>query len=382
MIEQFVNLLSKLSTVQQAIGVVMVAAFIVQLLYWFIVYVRPAFYKHQKATDSLVPVSIIICARNEADNLKRFLPSVLNQDYPNFEVILVNDASIDNTEEVLFELKKQHPHLYVTHIRPDSRFQHGKKLAVSIGIKAAKNEHLLFTDADCEPASNQWAKHMMQSFGPETEIVLGYGKHRKGAGLVNRLVRLETLYTAMQYFGFAKAGMPYMGVGRNLAYKKEVFYRNGGFKGHTHILSGDDDLMVNKAATKTNTASCLHPEAFTVSETQKRFGKWFKTKRRHLSSSVYYRVLHKLILFLEPFSKILFYFAIAAWCMLTGLYISGLLLLLIHILLRFIILLANSIRFKEKYVLLLWPAFDIFIPAIYFLISLLNKVKPKNITWK
>ncbi len=198
-------------------------------------------------------VSVIICARNEADNLNNFLPSVLEQDYPDFEVIVVNDCSEDHTDDVLGKFLMQYPRLKISTITKDPKFSHNKKFAQFIGIKAAKNEILLFTDADCQPESDKWIGQMASHFNDKTDFVIGYGGYLREKGLLNKYICYESTAIAMQYFGMAIRGVPYMGVGRNLSYRRSVFFANKGFGSHNHIISGDDDLFVNSHANRENT---------------------------------------------------------------------------------------------------------------------------------
>lgn len=255
-----------------------------------------------------LPVSVVIAAQNEAKNLGKFLPLVLRQNYPDFEVIVVNDASTDNTKAVLLEMQRSHPHLKVVHHYPTDSYSGNKKKAISRGIAKAKNEHLIFTDADCEPASEVWLAAMANGFTQVKKIVLGYGKYRKIPGsFLNKLIRFETLLTAIQYFSYAKAGMPYMGVGRNLGYTKTLFGENGKFHDHGHIRSGDDDLFVNAMANGQNTALCFAPKSFTISEPKKSYRGWFRQKRRHISTASRYKPLHKLLLGVFYLSQAFFY---------------------------------------------------------------------------
>ena len=235
-------------------------SFLLQLLfncfYYLGIYFRFIFYKKKAfcCTCAQEPVSVIICARNEADNLDNYLPVILSQDYPDYEVIVVNDCSTDNSDIILKKYLEQYPQLRISTIKEDKKFSHGKKLAVTIGIKAAKYDRLLFTDGDCKPESNQWLSLMAANFSADTSIVLGYGGYFPQPGLLNKYIRYDTLMIALQYFSFALCKIPYMGVGRNLAYKRSLFYAGKGFSTHFHLASGDDDLFVNENATKTNTA--------------------------------------------------------------------------------------------------------------------------------
>lgn len=281
----------------------------VQLFYILFFYVRLARYqsKGELPKDALPPVSIIICARNEDTNLKKNLPRIFAQDYPQFEVIVVDDNSEDSTTEYLFFLSQKEPRLKRTSTRNSNRMMAGKKFPLTLGLKAAAHDIVLLTDADCYPATDQWLREMMHGYANGCEIVLGYGAYEKQSGRLNRRVRYETVTSAIQYLSFALAGVPYMGVGRNLSYQKQLFFNTNGFFDHRHLPSGDDDLFINKVATRRNTAIVIKPEAFTYSEPKETWQDWREQKTRHMSTARYYRTRHKIWLGLQPITHIVFY---------------------------------------------------------------------------
>jgi cellulose synthase/poly-beta-1,6-N-acetylglucosamine synthase-like glycosyltransferase len=258
------------------------------------------------------PVSLIICAKNEDENLTEFLPKILSQDYPEFEVIVVNDCSYDNTENVIDEFAKIFPNLRKANIKEDPYYKHGKKFAMLVGIKAAKHNRLVFTDADCYPASDQWLKETAAGFTLNREIVLGYGAYEKQKGFLNRLIRFDTFIIAVQYLSAALKNRPYMGVGRNLAYTKELFFNEKGFSKHYHIDSGDDDLFVNNAATDSNTNVCIQANSVTYSKPEKTFKQWNFQKSRHLSTAPLYSSSTKSRLAFNYFSQYFFYITLFA----------------------------------------------------------------------
>lgn len=279
-----------------------------QLFYFLFFYLRLANYKPKTVqVTQYPPVSIIICARNEDTNLKKNLPKILAQDYPAFEVIVVDDNSEDGTTEYLFFLSQKEPRLKRTKTGNSNRMMAGKKFPLTLGLKAAANELVLLTDADCYPASNQWLKTMVSGYAGGKEIVLGYGAYEKQPGALNRRIRYETVLTAINYLSFALARLPYMGVGRNLSYNKTLFFNTNGFFDHRHIPSGDDDLFINKVATKRNTEIVITPDAFTYSEPKETRDEWIEQKTRHLSTAKFYRFKHKFWLGLQPISHILFW---------------------------------------------------------------------------
>ncbi len=286
-------------------------AALVQLIFIIFIFTRVGFHKRKngKPTSHAVhePVSVVICARNERANLLEFLPAVLHQDYPDFEVVVVNDASSDDTIDVLRAYEHQYPHLSVKHIKENERFYYSKKYALTIGIKAAKNDIVLLTDADCKPSSPQWIREMVASLHQGKSIVLGYGAHMKTKGLLNKIIRYDTFYTGVQYLSLCKSGLPYMGVGRNLAYRKELFFENSGFASHQHIQSGDDDLFINEVADKKNTTIEISDEARTISIPHQSFRSWFRQKRRHLTTGPHYKARDKFVLGSWITSQIMFW---------------------------------------------------------------------------
>ena len=357
--------------------------FIIQLYYTLVIHQRLAAYKVRETPPEGIqlPVSVIICARNEYNNLKENLPIILQQDYPDFEVVLVNDCSNDESDLLLRELSSQYPHLKVVTIAEHKRFKHGKKFAVTLGIKASKNENLLFTDADCRPAGNTWISRMQSNFRKDTEIVLGYSPYQKVSGFVNMLIRFETFFTAINYLSFALSGRPYMGVGRNMAYKKSLFFKGKGFASHMHVLSGDDDLFVNQNATKKNTAIEIHPEAQVWSEPKKTLGAYFTQKIRHQGAGKLYRKEHKRMLTLQAVSAMLFYITLIALIFMQAQWWFLLALYLFRLASQFFVY--YPVLKKLNYADLIWwlPAFD-FIYYFYMLTLGIVILFKKNIEWK
>jgi glycosyltransferase involved in cell wall biosynthesis len=280
------------------------AVIAIQVFYYLFFFLRLAMYKKPaKQTSVEYPVSVIVCARDEANNLAHNLPGVLVQDYrTTHEIVVVNDNSTDDSKYLIDEFKKSFKNLNHIELSQEAKMITGKKFPLSIGIKSAKHEIVLLTDADCVPASENWMFKMQDAYNENIEVVLGYGAYKKKNGLLNKLIRFETFHTALQYFSYALAGIPYMGVGRNLSYKKDVFIKNKGFSAINMIPSGDDDLFINKVANKKNTAIVLDADAHTLSEPKTSWNEWMNQKYRHYTTAKFYKPIHKFLLGLYSFS--------------------------------------------------------------------------------
>jgi glycosyltransferase involved in cell wall biosynthesis len=281
--------------------------FLIQLIFFLLFFMRMTVRgKKETEENELKPVSVIICARNEEQNLMEYLPKVLDQDYPNFQVVIVNDRSWDETWDVMEAFARKFDNIKLVNIPDAGNDGYAKKYAITIGVKAAKYDQLVFIDADCYPVSRNWLKEMASKFSVQRKLVLGAGAFVPEKGFANKIIRYDACQIALQYLSFAKAGVPYMGVGRNLGYKNELYDSVRGFKSHYHIASGDDDLFVNQTARKKNTNICFSPESITLSKAKPTLKDWRIQKRRHVTTGKYYRGYHKFLLGLFPVSYVFF----------------------------------------------------------------------------
>ena len=324
------------------------------------------------------PISIIVCAKNEFLNLKNKLPFVLNQDYPNFEVIVVNDQSNDETANLLKEFEKQYHNLVVVTIEEHINNHNGKKLALTLGIKSAKHEHLLLTDADCVPKSSNWATKMCSNFN-SVDIVLGYGAYEKKKGLLNQLIRFDTFNVAQQYLTYALAGHTYMGVGRNMAYRKSLFFENKGFANHLHIPSGDDDLFIQEIAKKYKVGIEISEQAHTTSSVTEKWREWVYQKRRHITTAPLYKIKFKILLTIYPYAQLIFWSAVLTLFLMEAPIKFCIILLTLKIFLSYLI---NYKTMKNlKVIDLYWihPIYEILHLCIHVIFVLLNFIsKPKK----
>jgi hypothetical protein len=337
--------------------------------------------KSTRSTENL-SVSVIICAKNEAENLKNFLPAILEQDYPDFEVIIINDASVDKTLEVIENFQAIDGRVKIVNVQNNEAFWANKKYALTLGIKKAKNPYLIFTDADCAPQSRNWIKYISGQFQGEKSIVLGYGGYfKEPRSFLNKLVRFETLLTAIQYFSYAKLGNPYMGVGRNLAYTSQQFYAQKGFANHLHLRSGDDDLFVNEAGNKVNTAICHHPDASTRSIPKKDLKSWIHQKRRHVSVAAHYKRKDKFLLALFYGSRFFFWISFIILLALQFHWQIVLVISALVLLTQAVIYTKAARKFEETDVVWFFPFLEVFLIFTQFGIFIANSVsKPKH--WK
>lgn len=241
------------------------------------------------------PVSVIVCAHDEEKNIRELVPILLQQKYPEFEVIIVEDRCNDETYDFLLDAVKRDTRLKMVRVTHLPAHISGKKFALTLGIKAAVNDWVLLTDADCRPGPN-WIASMAAHCKEEKKIVIGYSPYQREPGYLNNFIRFESLVTGIQYMGWALLGNPYMGVGRNLAYRKALFIDNKGFNKHLGVIGGDDDLFVNEHATEENVAVCIGADSLTPSIPKRTWSEFFRQKIRHLAVGKKYRLSDKLVL--------------------------------------------------------------------------------------
>ncbi|MGK0379018.1 glycosyltransferase [Patiriisocius sp. Uisw_017] len=349
-------------------------------IFYYILFGKCVFGKNKKSNSKLHPISIIVCAKNEAENLTKNIPKLLSQAYPDFELILINDASIDNSLEVMEHFQEKDSRIVIVNVKNNEAFWGSKKYALTLGIKKATHKRLLFTDADCKPSSNLWIQKMTAQLSSEKQLILGYGGYEKKSGILNALIRFETVLTATQYFSYAKAGIPYMGVGRNISYSSELFYEQRGFTAHMDIKSGDDDLFVNAAATKANTAICIDPEAFTLSKPKTSWSAWISQKRRHIGTAHNYKSIHQFLLGLFFCSNLVFW-ALAIIGFFTPFWQLTALIVGIKITIQNLVLGKAAILLKEKNLLFWLPFLELLLIVFQIVIFISNRMN-KPTAWK
>lgn len=370
----------------QHIGLVLFVLFAVFAAIQFYYYLRiffPVLFYRSIQENSLTPLSVVICAKNEGENLKRNLKLILEQDHPNYEVIVVDDGSTDNTSEVIGEYLTEYKHLKTTSIPipSDPKFSHGKKLAVTVGIKAAKNDWVVFTDADCYPDSTEWLSSLITQTD-DKEIILGYGGYKREKSILNNYIRFETINIAFMYIGYALARKPYMGIGRNMAYKKQLFFKNKGFANNYGLLSGDDDLFVNETCNSKNTSVIINKESFTRSYAATTWRSFFRQKIRHLSTADKYKPMHSFRIGMEPISRTWFYFLLGILLFNNFFLIATLSIVAVRLIFQLIIYIAASHKFKEKNIWIGFIIFDVFSLFFNFLAYFALTFRPKQIKWR
>ncbi len=369
-------------TVLNFLFITFITIVFIQFIYYVLIFSKFAFARHEDPTLKNIGISVLVCARNESENLKQFIPEILGQDYPKFELILINDDSNDDTLDIMNSFKSQHSNIKVVDVRPNKDLWNNKKYPLTLGIKATSYNFLLFTDADCKPMSNQWINEMSKHFSNQSTIIIGYGAYKKiKRNILNLLIRFETVFTAMQYFSYAKIGLPYMAVGRNLAYRKEEFFKANGFMNHMQVTSGDDDLFVNQVATHLNTTICFKPNSFTESLAETSLINWFNQKRRHVSTARYYKSIHKLLLTLFYISQFLFWSLSIILIVFMYKWKFVIVLFLIRFLFVFISFGLSAKKLNELDTLLLLPFLELFLVLSQIVIFISN-LTSKTLHWR
>ena len=351
--------------------------FIIQLLYYLYLFRKPYQHVANNGTnndvideDELPGISVIITARNEAENLQNNLPFILNQDYPNFQVIVVNNSSTDNTDDVLNRLQHIHPNLYVTFIPKDSKTINAKKLALTLGIKAAKHDILLFTEPDSKPLSEKWVYQYAKTFKKGIDIVLGCCQMEINKSFFKKYIQYDNLFIGIKYISMGLAKRPYMGIGRNMAFKKKLFFENKGFSSVLNIEDGEDDVFINRIATKENTAILASPESMVVSNVVDGLSTWKNIKTKYLTSQKYLNGNTTKLLTFEVFTRYAFYVLFITLC-LIGILSSfkllvffAILLFLVRFLIQMIVLNKNSKIFNAGKFHFSLPILDLVAPAL------------------
>ncbi len=354
--------------------------FLVQIFYYLYFYAGILYQKRKirkgdiEYSNDNKGISVIICAYNESENLREFLPSVLKQKYPTFEVIVVNIGQSDETEDLLNNLSKQYPNLYATYIPQNAQMISMRKLALTIAEKAAKYDCFLFTEANCEPVSENWIQNMARNFTDKTDFVLGYTANPKGIDFVSRLISFDGFFAALQYMGFALRRKPFTASEGNMAYRKQIFFDHKGFATMLHLRLGDNELLFNKTATKTNVNIEIAPESTIVAHDVATFNTWYLKKERRLSTFKQYNAKSRFLVQAELFSRLSFYLPLIGLAIFARPIIiySALLGFLLRYTTQAIVINKSARHFKESKFYFSIFAFDILLPLISLSILINN----------
>ena len=358
---------------------VFLACLSIQVIYW-LSFLRLIFYNSKSDDKSPEAISIIVCAWNEEENLKELVPLLLQQDHPNYELIVVDDRSVDSTYEYLFNLQADSNKVKLVRIDEVPDHMNSKKYALLLGIKAAKNDLLLLTDADCRPKSPDWAKNMAKEYDSETQFVIGYSPYYFKWSLLNLLIQFETLLTGIHYLSATLWGAPYMAVGRNLSYRKSFFLTQNGFSGIQHIVGGDDDLFVNKYANGKNSKICISPHSIVDSVPKSNWKSYIMQKKRHFSVGRSYKLFDKIRLTLFSTSQIIFWICFVTLSLLSANpYVTfggfGL-----RLVLQIIVLGLGAKKLSGKFPLIVLPVIDLIFAVLLPLLSV-PALLSKKIKW-
>ena len=299
----------QITTIALAILILFGVITLIQLVYYYVIYGRFAFYRKKSALGFRdIPISVVIVVRDDAALAVQALPSLLEQQYSFFEIVIVNDRSRDeNSLQAIREYKDRYPNIKIVDLSTAVSTSRGKKMAISMGVKCATYDHILLTSPSCKPASQQWLSNMAQNFQFQHRIVLGYNTFEKKKGIYNHFLHYDNLMGAVQYFSHALMHSTYRGDLNNVAFVRPLFYKQNGFIAYSHLLYGEEDIFIHRASTPNNVAIEFAPEAVTLQQHSPKYGYW----RLHKVSLYYTRkfnsLKNKILLGGYELTNILFY---------------------------------------------------------------------------
>lgn len=349
----------------------------IQIIY-YLIYSTFLFQQKNKAEISKqIPISVIIFAKNSADQLQKNLAFILAQNYPKFEIVLINNVSTDNTSDILEAYKEKHDNIKIIDVENTEAFWGSKKYAMTLGIKASKYEHLLFTEANSEPRSEFWIAEMSKRISETKTINLGYANYKKEGSLFNVFIRFVNLISAIQCFSFAKSGSPFMGFKANLLYKKTDFFNVKGFINHMKIKNGETDLFIKDAAIKKNTTFTISKNSIVEVDTPKSFKNWFLKLKEKAILKKNYKPKHRFLLHFFTFSKFMFYvlgtslFFFFSWKILLPI-------VLCYYIIQYLVIGFSAKKLNEPYIIFLLPFLEIGLLLIQITIFSANLISKPN----
>ncbi|MDP5105709.1 MAG: glycosyltransferase [Polaribacter sp.] len=359
---------------------VFVVCTVIQLSYLFFLASFLSKVKRPRKTKIEIPVSVIILVKNQGENIRNLLPLIIEQTHSNFEIVLIDNASSDETSDIIESFAEKHSNIKIVTVENNEAFWASKKYALTLGIKASKYDHLLFTDADCHPVSKDWITEMSRNYTSKKAIILGYKKYKKENTFLNLFIRFENLTTAIKCFGFSKRNLSYMAFNGNYAYNKATFFKVNGFINHMKINFGEANLFIRDASTKENTTICLSENSFIETDAPTSFSKWFADKKDVDSIKKDYKFKHRFLLNGFTFTKVLFY-ALAITLLFTYSYTLTLSVIAFYFITNYIIIGLSAKKLNEPQIIFFVPFLEIGLLLFQISIFIVNlKSKPNH--WK
>ena len=352
-------------------------ATLIQVLYSWFFLARLAFYKARPTSSDWAPVSVVLIASNRASDLRKNLGAFLNQDYPDFELVVVIDNSDDGSDELLEDMAREHANLKIVHLRQRLNWFSGRKFPLSLGIKSAKHDLILLSDPGCRPVSQNWISEMAAAYHAGQEIVLGYASYATRSS-INKWLRFTAFYDALFYLSAALSGLPFKGIGKNLSYTRQLFYASKGFSSHYTIRDGDDELFVNMTAKKTNARIQISEEARVVQVKKVSFAKWLSSEKSRLRIRRFFKFRHRLLIRAFSFSAFAFYGLFAVLLILQAPLIPVFAIFALRFISIMLVFGFALKRLHEKNLLLLAPFFELFLIVIDAVLWFLLLFKPKR----
>lgn len=351
-----------------SVSILFLFTFLLQMIWYWGLFSRLAFHKSKDRLLFKQPVSVVVFTGDTFSNLKENIQQILDQDYEDFELLVVNNSGDEEIELYLESMSKQYPNLQVVNINDKLNFFKGRKFPISIGIKSAHNDIVLLTEPICKPVDRQWIDTMQGNFSRLTDVVLGYSTYPSFSGFFHKLVRFDNMFSGMKYLSLAMNGIPYTGNGRNIAYRRSLFLKKKGFINHYQISEGDSDFFVNRASSAKNTRVEISHVSHTIYNSYIKYRSWIRDKKRELLSLKNYKLKHKILVFSYSFSYILFLAALITLLSFNYYMYFVLGIFLIRLLSQLFITKKCMNQLNEKELLLISPLLELILLVSFFLI--------------
>ena len=305
MIQNYQDIFSGLALSELVLLTVFGVLFLLRLLHLFLFTGRVLFRKKVDNNEAeKKPLSLILTIRNEEENLKNNLPKILSLENIDFEMVVVDDFSQDNSYLILGLLKDRYKRLTISALNQETKFS--TKLALNIAIKATNNKWILTVPVSLAEVAAEWLDYISQATNNEKNVVIGYSTVARSKGFYNRLTRIENYFSYLKSTGYILNGIPFVYSVENVAFQKEKYFEIGGFGQKVTEHYANLELVINSFIRKKTTAVLFNKESsIRKTEVVKRADYFDLLKKSiriesHLSSS------KRVILFLIEFGKLLF----------------------------------------------------------------------------
>ena len=321
--------------------------FIIQMYFLLGVYLKLAWHKKENFNPAPHQVTIMLSLRNEEERIREMMTKFTELPFEDYQVMVINEVSEDNTLEILNVLAETNPRIKVTSLSQETRFM--EKQAINIGLKGAQSPWIVQLPPTTGSISQEWLTKLTGLLDKDTDAVIGYTNVERNKGFRNLLCRMERFHQFMLSGSWILAGMPFVFSENNVLFNKSMYFDTLGFRQKLNRNFANLELIFNENFKPNRIKVSTHADLSVREQVEDDRGDHLKLIKKAVQIRKTLNWSKKFTLFLDDFTKIaLTGLTISLLIILTEYWITFTFMLVIYYILLLIIVIKLLNRLKER----------------------------------